>query len=158
MRLVVPLVALVAATWPVSGEVITFYKDITPIVYASCAPCHRTGEAGPFPLLAFEDVKKHAQQIVAVTKRRYMPPWLPEPGSSEFHDARRLTDEQIRTIEQWVTQGAQAGSPAEAAPLPKFTPGWQFGTPDLVLEASAAYTLRADGPDEYWNFVLPMKL
>ena len=158
MRRVVPFVALVAATWPAQGAVVTFYKDITPIVYLSCAPCHRPGEAGPFPLLTYEDVKKHAQQIVSVTKRRYMPPWLPEPGSGNFHDARRLTDEQIRTIEQWVTQGAQAGSPAEAAHRPEFTRGWQLGTPDLVLQAQAAYRLRADGADEYWNFVLPMKL
>jgi len=158
MRRGVPFVALLAATWPARGGVITFYKDITPIVYPSCAPCHRPGEAGPFPLLNYEDVKKHAQQIATVTKRRYMPPWLPESGSDDFHDARRLTDEQIRTIEQWVMQGAQAGSPAEAAPLPKFTPGWQLGTPDLVLQATSAYRLRADGPDEYWNFILPMKL
>jgi tetratricopeptide (TPR) repeat protein len=157
MRRGVPFIALVAATWPAQGEV-TFYKDITPIVYSSCVPCHRPGEAGPFPLLTYEDVKKHAQQIVGVTKRRYMPPWLPEAGSGDFHDARRLTDAQIQTIERWVEQGAQAGSPAEAAPMPKFTPGWQLGAPDLVLEAPAAYRLRADGPDEYWNFVLPMKV
>jgi Flp pilus assembly protein TadD/mono/diheme cytochrome c family protein len=158
MRGVVPSVALVAAAWPAQGEVLTFYKDITPIVYSSCAPCHRPGEAGPFPLLTYEDVKKHAQQIVGVTKRRYMPPWLPDAGSGEFHDERRLTDKQIRTIEQWVEQGAQAGAEADAAPMPKFTPGWQLGTPDLILEAPAAYRLREDGPDDYWNFVLPLKV
>jgi tetratricopeptide (TPR) repeat protein len=156
MRGVVPFVALVAAAWPAQGGVITFYKDITPIVYSSCAPCHRPGEAGPFPLLTYEDVKKHAQQIARVTKRRYMPPWLPDAGSGIFHDERRLTDKQIQTIEQWVEQGAQAGS--ESVSLPKFTPGWQLGTPDLVLEAPAAYRLRSDGPDEYWNFVLPVKV
>jgi tetratricopeptide (TPR) repeat protein len=148
----------VAATWPAQGEVITFYKDITPIVYSSCAPCHRPGEAGPFSLLTYEDVKKHAQQIAGVTKRRYMPPWLPDAGSGIFHDERRLTDKQIQTIEEWVEQGAQAGAEADAAPVPKFTPAWQLGTPDLVLEAPAAYRLRADGPDEYWNFVLPLKV
>src|SRR5579864_3020270 len=158
MRYAVPFVALAAAAWPAQGEVITFYKDITPIVYASCAPCHRPGEAGPFPLLTYEDVKKHAQLIAKVTKRRYMPPWLPDADSGIFHDERRLTDKQIQTIEQWVKQGAQPGSPAESASLPKFTPGWQLGTPDLVLEAPAAYRLREDGPDEYWNFVLPVKV
>src|ERR1700694_2678521 len=150
MRRVVPFVALMAATRPAQGEVITFYKDITPIMYQSCAPCHRPGEAGPFPLLTYEDAKKHALQIVDVTKRRYMPPWLPEPGSGDFHDDRRLADEQIRTIEQWVEQGAQAGPPADAGPLPKFTPGWQLGTPDLVLQAPSAYHLQAGGTDEYW--------
>src|ERR1700686_2773788 len=137
MRSAVAFVVLAAAV-PRPADTATFYKDIAPIVYHSCAPCHRPGEAGPFPLLTYEDVKKHAQQVAAVTKRRYMPPWLPEAGSGDFHDDRRLSDEQIRTIEQWVTQGAQAGSPVESAPLPKFTPGWQLGTPDLVLQAPAA--------------------
>src|SRR5713101_6864437 len=132
MRRGVLFVALLAATWPARAEVITFYKHITPIIYQSCAPCHRPGEAGPFPLLTYEDVKKHALQIVAVTKRRYMPPWLPEARHGEFLDEPRLSDAEIRAIEQWVEQGAQAGTPEESAPLPKFTPGWQLGTPDLV--------------------------
>jgi Flp pilus assembly protein TadD/mono/diheme cytochrome c family protein len=150
--------ALVAAAWSGKAEGITFYKHITPILYRSCAPCHRPGEAGPFSLLTYEDAKKHALQIVAVTRRRYMPPWLPEPGYGDFQDEQRLSDAQIRTIEQWVREGAHAGDPADAAPMPRFTPGWQLGTPDLVLQASRPYSLPADSADEYWNFVLPLKL
>jgi len=157
MRWVLCFAALAAAAWPGKAEVITFYKHMTPIIYRSCAPCHRPGEAGPFPLLTYRDVKKHATQIVAVTKRRYMPPWLPEAGRGDFQEEQRLSDALIRLIEQWVQQGAVAGDPADAAPLPKFTPGWQLGTPEMVLRAPAPYALRADGPDEYWNFVLPMK-
>jgi len=138
------------------AESITFYKQIAPIVYHSCAPCHRPGEPGPFSLLTYTDVSKRGRQIVSVIKRRYMPPWLPEAGYGEFEDERRLTDEQIRTIEDWVRAGAPAGSPADAPPLPKFVPGWQLGKPDMVIEAPAPYHLRADGPDQYWNFVLPL--
>jgi len=140
------------------AEPITFYKHIAPIVYQSCAPCHRPGEPGPFPLLTYTDVRKHGQTIVSVVKRHYMPPWLPEAGHGDFRDTRRLTDEQIRTIEEWVRQGSPAGSPADAPPLPKFIPGWQLGTPDLVIEAAVAYHLPAEGPDQYWNFVLPLKV
>jgi tetratricopeptide (TPR) repeat protein len=143
--------------FPLQAEPITFYKHIAPIVYHSCAPCHRAGEPGPFPLLTYTDVRKHGQQIVSVVKRRYMPPWLPEAGYGDFQEERRLTDEQIRTIEEWVRQDAPAGSPADAPPLPKFVPGWQLGAPDLVIEATAPYHLPAAGPDQYWNFVLPLK-
>jgi hypothetical protein len=139
------------------AEPITFYKQVAPIVYQSCAPCHRPGEPGPFPLLTYADVRKHGQQIVSVVKRRYMPPWLPEAGYGDFRETRRLTDEQIRTIEEWVRQGAPGGSPADAPPLSKFIPGWQLGQPDLMVEAAVPYRLRADGPDQYWNFVLPLK-
>jgi hypothetical protein len=150
---VVPVVAAVSA----HAEPITFYKDVAPIVYHSCAPCHRPGEPGPFPLLTYSDVRKHGEQMVPLLKRGYMPPWLPEAGHGDFQEQRRLTDKQIRTIEKWVRQGTPAGSPADAPPLPKFVPGWQLGEPDLVIEAAAPYHLRADGPDEYWNFVLPLK-
>jgi len=140
------------------AEPLTFYRHIAPIVYQSCVPCHRPGESGPFPLLTYTDVRKHGRQIVSVIKRRYMPPWLPEAGYGDFRDQRRLTDEQIRTFEEWVRQGAPAGSPADAPPLPKFVPGWQLGEPDLVIGAAVPYHLPAEGPDQYWNFVLPLKV
>ncbi|MGA2738508.1 MAG: tetratricopeptide repeat protein [Bryobacteraceae bacterium] len=150
------LAVLAWAACAAQAEPITFYRQIAPIVYQSCAPCHRPGEPGPFPLLTYSDVRKRGPQIVSVIKRRYMPPWLPEAGYGNFQDERRLTDEQIRTIEKWVRQGAQAGSPADAPPPPKFVPGWQLGEPDLVIAAAAPYRLPAGGPDQYWNFVLPL--
>jgi tetratricopeptide (TPR) repeat protein len=143
---------LAASCW--AQAPITFYKHIAPITYQYCAPCHRPGEAGPFPLLTYNDVKKRAGQIAAVTRSRYMPPWLPEPGYGHFSGERRLTDAQIRTIEEWVAGGVREGSPAEAPPAPTFSAGWQLGKPDLVVQASKAFTLRADGPDVFWNFVL----
>jgi tetratricopeptide (TPR) repeat protein len=152
------LALLAWAASAAQAEPITFYKDIAPIVYHSCAPCHRPGEPGPFPLLTYSDVRKRGPQIVSVIKRRYMPPWLPEAGYGDFQEERRLTAEQIRTIEEWVRQGAPAGLPAAAPPPPKFVPGWHFGEPDLVIQAAVPYRLPAGGPDQYWNFVLPLKV
>jgi len=152
------LLALAACAIAARAEPVTFYKHIAPIVYHSCAPCHRPGEPGPFPLLTYADVRKHAPQIVAVVKRRYMPPWLPEAGYGDFQEERRLTDDQIRSIAELVRQGAPAGAAADAPPLPNFVPGWQLGEPDLVIEAAAPYRLPAGGPDQYWNFVLPLKI
>src|SRR5512140_3783567 len=45
---------------------VTYTRDIAPILFRSCAACHRPGEAGPFSLLTFSDVKKHACQIAEV--------------------------------------------------------------------------------------------
>lgn len=128
------------------------FHDIAPIIYTNCAPCHRPGESGPFPLLTYEDVKKHARQIAAVTRSRYMPPWLPEAGYGEFQDERHLTDAQIKLIADWVRAGAPEG-PASEIPPPKLTPGWQLGTPDLILQAPRAFAVPASGPDLFWNFI-----
>ena len=124
---------------------VTFYQQIAPIVYRNCSPCHRPGESAPFSLLGYDDVKRHAVQIAAVTKRRYMPPWLPEAGYGDFAEERRLTGEQIQLIQDWVQQGTPAGSSARAPQPPKFTDEWQLGTPDLVLHAAQPYRLGADG-------------
>ncbi len=131
----------------------TFARDIAPIVYRNCAVCHRPGEAGPFPLLTYEDVKRHAHQIAAVTTRRYMPPWPPQPGYGEFQDERRLTDAQIRLISDWVRAGAPEGPVSEIPPPPHFTDGWQLGPPDIILQASRPFSVAASGPDIFWNFI-----
>jgi hypothetical protein len=56
---------------------VTFNKDIAPIVFNHCSTCHRQGQSGPFELLSYSDVKRHAKQIAELTERRIMPPWLP---------------------------------------------------------------------------------
>ena len=140
MKWILP--AILAA--PLAAEPVTYHGRIEPLIYPYCAPCHRPGEAGPFPLLSYEDVRKRAAQIVSVTRSRYMPPWLPEPGFGDFAGERRLSETQLRLIEEWVRQGAPEGSPT-GRPAPHFTEGWQIGPPDLVVQMPAPYRLAADG-------------
>jgi Tfp pilus assembly protein PilF/mono/diheme cytochrome c family protein len=137
---------------------VTFNRDIAPVVYHYCASCHRPGEAGPFPLLTYEDVKRHGHQIVAVTQTRFMPPWLPEPQDVKFADERRLSDDQIAKIRMWVDQGMLEGKPSDLPPKPKFVEGWQLGQPDLILKAEKPYMLQANGIDQYWNFIFPVPI
>ncbi len=136
----------------------TFNKDIAPILYQNCSNCHRPGEVAPFPLLTYQDAAKRASLIAVVTKKRYMPPWKPEPGYGDFAHERRLTDDQIALIQEWTQAGAPEGDPADKPPAPKFPEGWQAGQPDQVLKMSASYSLKADGPDQFRCFVLPMNL
>ena len=141
--------------WPASRPV-TFYKDIAPIVYTQCSVCHRPGESAPFSLLNYEDVRKRAALIAAVTKRRYMPPWLPQPGYGDFAENRHLTDAQIQLIQQWVAGGALPGSPHLGPKPPVFSSEWRLGKPDLVLHVKQPYHLKADGGEVFWNFVIPV--
>ena len=132
---------------------VTFNRDVAPIVFANCTPCHRPGEAGPFSLITYEDVRARATQIAKVTKSRFMPPWLPEPQKGSFRDERRLADAEIALLEQWVNEGALEGNAADLPPPPKLTKGWALGEPDLVLTAKEPYPLRADGTDVFHNLV-----
>jgi tetratricopeptide (TPR) repeat protein len=137
---------------------VTYNRDIAPIMFRSCASCHRPGEAAPFSLLSYSDVKKHARQIAEVTESRAMPPWLPQPQELKFADELRLSDSEIKLIQSWVQQGAVEGEPADLPPQPKFVEGWQLGAPDLVLTANKPLTLPPSGTDTYWNFIFPVPI
>ena len=148
--------ALVAL--PLLAEPVTFNKDIAPIVFHACAPCHRPGEAAPFPLLTYEDVRRHASQIVQVTRRRYMPPWPPEPGYGDFEGARRLSEDQIQKIARWVEGGTTEGRPTDLPPAPHFTEGWELGEPDLLAQIPRPFALPGGGGDVFRNFVVALDL
>jgi Flp pilus assembly protein TadD len=143
---------------PLLAQTATFSKDVAPILFQYCAPCHRPREAAPFPLLTYQDARKRGAQIVSVTRRRYMPPWPPEPGHGDFAGARRLTQSQIALLARWVESGMPEGDASDLPPLPRFTDGWQLGPPDLVLHMSKPYRLPAEGADVFRNFVIPVSL
>ena len=148
-KLLVPMSALIfaAAALPLSAaDKPTFTETIAPIVYRNCATCHRPGQAAPFSLITYEEVKKRGSLIAAVTQSRYMPPWHAEHGYGEFEGERRLTGDEIAAIAAWVKQGMPEGDPKKLPSVPEFPEGWHLGKPDLILEMPAGFDLPADGP------------
>lgn len=135
-------------------DTVTFAKDIAPIVYKSCTPCHRPGEVAPFTLCGYEDARKRAAQIAAVVESRVMPPWKAD-SRGEFHDERRLSNDEIGLLKQWAAEGAKEGPRAATPPAPTFPSGWGLGQPDAALAPQEDYALAADGRDVYRCFVLP---
>ena len=104
------LIQAVEQIQPVGKEpVVTFNKDIAPIIFRHCSTCHRDGMAAPFNLLTYEDVRKRARQISEVVESKYLPPWLPEQGHGDFTGARRLTEGQIDLIQEWADKGLRRG-------------------------------------------------
>jgi Flp pilus assembly protein TadD/mono/diheme cytochrome c family protein len=137
---------------------VTWSHQIAPLVYSNCTTCHHPGGAGPFSLLTYDDARRWGKQIAAVTSSRYMPPWLPEQGYGDFADERSLSKVEIALIAKWVQSGMAEGDASAAPPAPKYSPSWQFGTPDLVLTVERPFTLPASGTDVFRNFVLPYPL
>ena len=141
------------------GSAPTFADDIAPLVVEHCAPCHRPGEVGPFPLLTYDDVRRRARQIAEVTASRFMPPWKPEPGfGGPFIGSRRLSDSDVDLFRRWAEAGAPAGDPYRVPPRPDWSRDWRLGTPDVVVTMPEPYTVPADGPDTFRNFVLPIPI
>ena len=133
-----------------------FSRDIAPVVFEACTPCHRPGGPGPFSLASYREVRQRATQIVQVTKRRFMPPWNVEPGIGHFEGQRVLSDVELATIERWAAAGTPEGDPAETPALPTFPDGWLLGTPDLIVTPPESFTLSADPNDAFRIFAIPL--
>jgi Tfp pilus assembly protein PilF len=159
------IASLISCRAPASGRSepqiagsVTYTKDVAPILFARCAPCHHPGGSAPFSLIEYGDVKGRARLVAAATERRFMPPWLPEPGHGVFAGERRLTSGEIDTIHRWVDQGSIEGNRSDLPGRPTFTDGWQLGEPDLILELPQPYQLMAEGTDVWRNFVIPLPI
>ena len=160
-KIIIAFIVLLTCHPPLAGQdAVTYTKDISPIIYKNCTVCHRAGEIGPFPLTNFEEVRDEAFTILSVTRKGYMPPWMPNREFSKFKflGERGLTDQEVETIAQWVEAGMPGGDPAIEAPLPKFAKGSALGNPDLTLRAGEPYKIKGSNEDEYRVFVLPTGL
>ena len=138
---------------PAATDEVTFNKDVANIIWKNCSDCHRPGEAAPFSLISYEDVRQRAEQIVEVTESRYMPPWLAETTDYPLEGERKLSPDDLALLRQWVEAGSPEGS--EDIEPPTWTSEWQLGTPDLVVTMPKSYELPAEGTDVYRNFIIP---
>ena len=137
------------------ARVVTFSRDVAPIIYKNCAECHRPGELAPMSLLTFKEARPWARSIKEKVVTRQMPPWHADPAFGHFSNNVRLSQQEVDTITAWVDQGAKEGNPKDLPRLPEFTTGWKIGKPDVVLTMPEEYTVEASGPDEYINFFIP---
>jgi hypothetical protein len=133
----------------------TFSVDVAPVLYRHCASCHRPGGVAPFSLLTYEDASKRAKLIAAVTRKGFMPPWL--PAAPHFENERKLSAAEIALLGRWALSGAPQGNAARTPAPPVFPDGWQLGAPDREAEMAAAFEVPPEGADLYRCFVIPAK-
>lgn len=106
-----------------ADRTVTWYQDIAPLAAAHCGSCHTDGGIGPFSMDDYESAKNYAGVMALKTASREMPPW--NAGASDsctprfgWKDDPTLTDDEIAMFQTWADEGAPAGDPETAAPLP----------------------------------------
>ena len=147
-------VAALAVSANANAQDVTFSRDVAPIVFAACVSCHRTGGPGPFPLTAYDEVRRRATQIAEVTRSRFMPPWKVEPAVGHFVGQRLLSDREIGMLDRWAKAGTPEGDSSALPALPKFADGWLLGQPDLIVKPEAAFSLPAQQTDAFRIFAI----
>lgn len=132
----------------------TYSDHVAEILNRKCVECHRPGEVAPFSLVGYANAKKWSGMIAKVTGDGLMPPWKAVHGYGEFRDENRLSDIELRTLQNWAKTGASLGNAKKVPKTPVFESEWTLGKPDLVLQPDEAYKLGAEGEDVYRNFVI----
>ena len=130
---------------------ITWSREISRIVYARCAGCHREGGRA-FSLMTYKEARPWAVAIREEVLRRNMPPWGAIKGFGDFRNDQGLTPEQMELIVSWTEGGVPEGEPADLPEPPKFDasvpPGSMSGeilaSGDLQL--TRAFTLGGLSP------------
>jgi hypothetical protein len=136
---------------------VSFHKDIEPILQRSCQRCHNPNSVAPMSLITYEQVRPYAREIKRRTALRHapwsrnaMPPWFLETtiGIQKMKDDNSLADEEIDIIAQWVDNGAPEGNPKDAPPALKLLQAseWALGKPDLIVSSPVIY-VAAIGSD-----------
>jgi hypothetical protein len=137
------------------APVITFTRDVAPIIQKNCQVCHRPGEVAPMSFMNYKEVRPWARSIREKVVTREMPPWFADPQHGEFSNDCRLSQKEIDTIVGWVESGSMEGNAKDLPPNPKFTEGWQIGKPDVVLAMTQEFNIPSEGVIPYKYFAVP---
>lgn len=138
---------------------LTYAQEISRILQKHCVECHREGEIGPFALTDYDEVVGWGEMMLEVIDNQRMPPWHANPAHGKFKNARRMPDEDIAVLREWVQGGMPFGEESHLPPPIETVAGWQLPRePDLVLDMhSRPFTVPADGTVEYQYFVVDPK-
>jgi len=142
---------------PVDG-VVTFTRDIAPILQENCQVCHQPGSIGPMTLMTYDEVRAWAPIIRQAVTTQEMPPYHydVDVGIQELKHDARLSQEEINTIVTWIDSGTELGDPADMPPPvewpdpAEFRLASTFGPPDVIIR-SDPYDVPAYGQDIWWQ-------
>jgi len=137
------------------STVVTFNRDVLPILENNCQSCHQPGGIGPMSLLTYEGTRPWAKAIKTAVATQKMPPWFADPHVGNYRNAPKLTEANIRTLVAWADTGSVEGSAEETRSSgPKWKDGWRI-QPDVVISMPQEYRVRAKGEGEIKEFFIP---
>jgi hypothetical protein len=110
--------SLAAPAHDIITTTITFDREISRIIQARCASCHRDGGTA-FSLKTYSEARPWAVAIKEEVLSRRMPPWGAVKGFGDFRNDQALTPEEFELITSWVGGGVPEGEEKDLAPPPK---------------------------------------
>ena len=137
---------------------ITYFSHINPIISKHCSPCHHEGGYAPFSLESYEDVTKRPNSIMAVCRKRIMPPWKADTLYRAYANQRGISQDEIVTISKWVNLGMPKGKVKKKV-IPPFTKGSQLTQlPSLTVTMPKALLIPGNNKHNYGCYKIPYEL
>jgi peroxiredoxin len=133
----------------VKNTVVTYAKDVAPILQKHCVECHHAGAIAPFSLTSYEETIGWVDTIRQVLDQQRMPPWHANPLYGHFANDSRLPERDKKLIEEWIDNGAPEGDPKDLPKSIQFVEGWRIPKPDLILSIPKPYHVPAQGTVPY---------
>ncbi len=131
--------------------VVSYSKDIVPILESKCVSCHHEGGLGPFAMSDYKKVHGWADMIRETVMTKRMPPWHADPEMGHFLNSRALSTEEEGKLLAWIEAGAPQDGDVD--PLPAVVPAtnskWQLGEPDHKVALPEVQELPAEGIIDY---------
>ena len=137
------------------ASVLTFYRDVLPVMQQHCQACHRAGGIAPMAFQTDAETRAYAGPIADAVRSRRMPPWFAEKGIGHFSNDPSLTEGQVALLATWAAAGAPAGNPADAPPPKKWADRWTIPAPDVEIKMTESVSIPADGDVDYTYEIVP---
>jgi len=143
---------------PGSGEGLTYYADVAPVLETYCTRCHSAAGQGPGNFDDPDTVVSMGELIVGAVAAGLMPPPAADPTCADYVGSERMVipDEAKTLLSEWVADGKQLGSPEEAVTVAPWDT--ELDDADTFLEMAFPYTPAFDDPanpgNEYRCFIL----
>ena len=131
---------------------ISYARDIAPILQAKCVSCHLTGGIGPFAMDSYDVIKGFSPMIRETVRTRRMPPYFADPHIGIFKDDQGLTASETKTLVHWIEAGAARGDGADPLRINagRVAAEWpeNLGKPDVIVDLPA-FKVPASGLVQY---------
>ncbi|MCB9665306.1 MAG: hypothetical protein H6732_14440 [Alphaproteobacteria bacterium] len=125
-------------------DVVTYHRDVAPILREHCGSCHTPGGIAPFSLQTYDDASRWAEAILPAVLDRTMPPFDAREGEDcqpplPWKDDLRLSEAELATLTTWVDEGTYEGARVvEPPPV----------APDVIADSEADAILPIAAPFE----------
>ena len=145
------------------ATVITYHRDVARILQQNCVSCHREDGIAPFALDDIDEVKDRAKVIRRVVNEGSMPPWFAaidkDADKNPWANDCSLSAKDKADLFAWIdSKDRPLGDAADAPAKHAYPAEWSIGKPDLVVQLSKAYDIKADGFMPYVHDVVQTEL